>query len=326
MISILISVKNEEKHLLGCLESIQNQSLKNWELILVDDHSLDQSFTMMEKWAKNDDRIQVVKNKGVGIIDALQTAYQLSSGELITRMDADDLMHPKKLEVMVDQMKTEGIGHVATSLVEYFSEEGVKDGFKKYEMWLNGLSQTGSNFNDIYKECVIPSPSWMIYREDLDAINGFEDLEYPEDYHLVFKMYEAGLKVIPSEQVLHYWRDHPDRASRNDSNYSDNTFIPLKVKYFLKVDHKEDQTLVLWGAGTKGKKIAQLLLQKEINFKWVCDNPKKWGKDIYGEKMQSPQEISRTKTQVIVAVANPDEQIEIQRFLQSTDTSPYFFC
>ena len=327
-ISILCPVKNEEAFLASCLNSVLEQTFEDWELILIDDHSTDRSAFIMSDYVKKDECFQLFENKGTGIIEALNTAYQKATGTFITRMDADDCMHPEKLQIMHDQLVQSGKGHIATSLVSYFADRGVGDGYKNYEQWLNQLTREGKNFDDIYKECVIPSPSWMMYKEDLEKINAFDDLVYPEDYHLVFKMYEAGMKVIPSDKVLHYWRDHPDRASRNDPHYQDNTFLPLKVKYFLKLDYDNRSNLVLWGAGSKGKKMAQWLQEYEVPFQWVCDNPKKWGHDIYGVKMQSPKEISfDSPTQVIVAVARAEDQQEIRNSLHSSpNVKPYFFC
>ena len=138
------------------------------------------------------------------------------------------------------------------------SSEGILgDGYQKYQDWLNYLSATGNNFTEIYKECVIPSPSWMMHRGDFDAIGGFKSHIYPEDYDLAFRMYKAAYKVMPCDQVIHRWRDYPTRTSRTDDNYADNRFLNIKVHYFLDIDYRPTQQLVLWGAGKKGKQIAQ---------------------------------------------------------------------
>ncbi|MEO0901954.1 MAG: glycosyltransferase family 2 protein [Bacteroidota bacterium] len=166
MISILIPFKNTENYLPECLDSILAQTYSNWELVAVDDSSQDSSFNILTQYAKQDSRIQVLKNKGAGIIPALQTAYSKSKGEFITRMDSDDIMLPKRLKVMVESLQKNGEGHLAVGQVEYFSEHGVGDGYQKYEAWLNQLTKTGANFTDIYKECVVPSPCWMTFRTD----------------------------------------------------------------------------------------------------------------------------------------------------------------
>ena len=141
----------------------------------------------------------------------------------------------------------------------------------------------GANFQDLYKECVIPSPCWMVYRTDLEKCAAFRPNRYPEDYDLCFRFYENGLKIIPNDQVLHQWRDYPNRTSRTDKNYADNRFLAIKVHYFLKLEMDKTRPLVIWGAGRKGKLIARQLIEYKIDFQWVCNNERKIGRDIYGQ-------------------------------------------
>ena len=84
-VSILVPFKNTSNYLSACIDSILLQSYTNWELVIVDDHSTDQSFKIAENYAKKDPRIKLLKNKGTGIISALQTAYKNSVGKFITR-------------------------------------------------------------------------------------------------------------------------------------------------------------------------------------------------------------------------------------------------
>ncbi|MEM8846250.1 MAG: glycosyltransferase [Bacteroidota bacterium] len=331
LISILIPFKNTENYLPECLDSILAQTYSNWELVAVDDSSQDSSFNILTQYAKQDSRIQVLKNKGAGIIPALQTAYSKSKGEFITRMDSDDIMLPKRLKVMVESLQKNGEGHLAVGQVEYFSEHGVGDGYQKYEAWLNQLTKTGANFTDIYKECVVPSPCWMTFRTDFEASSAFNSNRYPEDYDLAFRFYETGLKVIPCTQVLHKWRDYSSRASRTSEHYAQNYFLDIKLHYFLKLDYQNHRPLVVWGAGNKGKSIAKKLIQKNIDFIWLCDNPRKIGTKIYG---QSLYHFSKLQTlvnpQSLITVANQNEQIKIKSFLAEIEHKSvmdyFFFC
>ena len=262
LVSILIPFKNTEDFIIDCLESIIKQTYTHWELLIVDDNSTDSSFSMVETIAQKDNRIKLLKNSGNGIIDGLQLAFKESTGEFITRMDSDDTMHRNKLEILSNNLLNNGKGHVALGMVNYFSAEGIKAGYKSYEIWLNGLTQNGTNYSEIYKECVIPSPCWMIHREDLIACNGFNPNIYPEDYDLAFRFYKHHFKCIPCDVVLHDWRDYSHRTSRTNEHYAENHFIPLKLDYFLELDFNPKKTLVVWGAGNKGKFIAKSLIEK----------------------------------------------------------------
>jgi len=325
-------VKNTKNFLRECLDSILKQTLTNWELIAVNDHSTDNTLKILEEYALKDNRISVYTNQGNGIIKALRLAYEKSSGECITRMDADDIMDKNKLATLQQNLMKRGRGNIAVGLVKYFSENNhLGEGFKRYEDWLNELTRTGTNFNAIYKECVIPSPCWMVYKQDLNQCEAFQPNKYPEDYDLAFRFYQNKLQTIPCDTVLHYWRDYAARTSRNDINYADNTFLEIKLDYFLKLEHDATKNLVIWGAGTKGKTVAKRLLKENISFNWICDNPKKIGKDIYGQKLLAFTTLEELEnTQSIITVANVNAQQEIKRYFQKRNSLPlvdyFFFC
>ncbi len=331
LISILMPVKNTVTFLSDCLNSIIQQTEKHWELIAINDHSTDDSLQILENFAKEDPRIKVFINDGHGIIAALRLAYKNSQGQLITRMDSDDIMLPKKLAILKKQLVQHGEGHLAIGQVQYFSVTELGDGYKKYQDWLNDLTEKGTNFQDIYKECVIPSPCWMIDRTDLERCEAFRRNRYPEDYDLCFRFYENGVKVIPNNQVLHQWRDYPTRTSRTDKNYADNRFLAIKVHYFLKLELDKNRPLVIWGAGKKGKLIARQLVERRIDFHWVCNNERKIGKDIYGQLLLPFNAIKKMEQpQLIISVAGDLPQQEILTFLQKqgfeASKDYYLFC
>lgn len=331
LISILTPFKNTSAFLPECLESIILQTYTHWELLIVDDHSSDNSYAIVDEFAQKDPRIKLFKNEGLGIINALRLAFENSTGTFITRMDSDDLMHPEKLNFMLNDLHTFGRKHIALGKVNYFSESGIGDGYAKYESWLNNLTSKGTNYTEIYKECVIPSPCWMLHREDLITCDAFHPDRYPEDYDLTFRFYKNKIKVIPSNHLLHYWRDYSTRASRTDSNYAENHFLDLKLHYFLELNHNPLRPLVIWGAGQKGKTIAKLLQKREVHFIWICDNPKKIGKHIYDVELFNFEHLkSLENPQSIITVANLEEQKIIKLYCESihlkTMTDYFFFC
>tara|TARA_B110000091_G_scaffold91425_1_gene99952 strand:- start:1459 stop:2463 length:1005 start_codon:yes stop_codon:yes gene_type:complete len=328
-VSIITPVKNGAQFLVECLDSIVNQTHQNWELLIVNDSSTDETQSILEEYAQQDNRIVVSQNKGKGIIDALITGYEKSAGEFITRMDADDIMTPNKLELLTKKLIEKGKGYLATGFVNYFSETELGQGYFNYQEWLNGLSQTESNFDDIYKECVIPSPCWMVFREDFEASGGFNFNLYPEDYELTFRFYKQELKVVAVKEVIHHWRDYATRTSRTDSNYADNYFIQLKLNYFLELDYDNSRELELWGAGKKGKEVARFLIEKGIEFDWLSNNDKKIGKEVYGVILKDSISALEIGTpQILIAVGSMDYNREIKKALNSKNLKPnidYFF-
>lgn len=331
LISIVVPFKNTGQYLTECLESILVQSYKNWELIAINDYSTDNSLSVVESFARQDSRIQVFPNNGTGIIPALQMAYAKSKGNFITRIDSDDIMKPNRLEVMSNLLLKHGKGNVSVGQVRYFSDCGISDGYARYEKWLNGLTALGTNYSEIYKECVIPSPCWMVYREDFDTCGGFKSNRYPEDYDLTFRFYQNNLKIIPCDEVLLLWRDYDTRTSRTHEHYAQNYFLNIKLHYFLSLDFNPKRPLVIWGAGFKGKNIAKELLEKTINFVWLCDNPNKINKKIYDQELFHFSKLESLKNpQSIVTVANEEAQLEIKFYLHRLKhrsmVDYFFFC
>lgn len=331
LISILIPFKNTSAFIAECIESIINQTYTNWEVIIVNDHSTDNSYAIVESFAKKDQRFQLYNNTGNGIIDALKLAYSKSKGVLITRMDSDDIMVSDKLETMCNDLKTHGKGHVALGLVKYFSKAGISDGYNKYQSWLNRLTKQGANYTEIYKECVIASPCWMVYRADFENCGAFNSELYPEDYDLVFRFYKHDLKCIPSAKLLHHWRDYSYRTSRTQVNYSHDMMLELKLHYFLQLHLDKEKTLVIWGAGHKGKYAANYLIKRQVKFKWICDNPKKIGKHIYDQELYNFKHLETIKSpQSIITVASPKAQKEIKAYLITHNMKSmvdyFFFC
>ncbi len=330
-VSIIIPFKNTVHYLPECLDSIVNQSYTDWEVLAVNDNSTDESYELLTSYSNKDERIKVFQNKGSGIIHALQTGYAKSNGAFVTRMDSDDIMRPNRLEVMVNSLHETGPGYIAVGQVKYFSHRGISNGYERYEEWLNGLTSTGNNFDEIYKECVIPSPCWMVHREDFEKCEGFKPQRYPEDYDLTFRFYEQGFKIIPCDPVLHMWRDYDTRTSRTHEHYAQNYFLDIKLHYFLKLNHDLTRPLVVWGAGFKGKKIAKGLKKQGLEFVWLCDNPKKIGKSIYGKELVHFEALQNLDNpQSIITVANENAQKEIRRYFSELEQSPmqdyFFFC
>lgn len=331
LVSILIPFKNTALYLPECLQSILNQTYNNWELIIVDDHSTDSSYQLVKAIADVDSRITLLKNEGFGIISVLKLAFSYSKGLFITRMDSDDIMHTIKIETLVAKLLSHGKNCVATGLVRYFSDDGISDGYRKYEKWLNKLTITGTNYAEIYKECVIPSPCWMVYKSDLEAVNSFNTSRYPEDYDLTFRFYGADYKIIPCDSVLHYWRDYSTRTSRTDLNYAQNSFIDIKLHYFLKLNKDQTRPLVVWGAGKRGKTIAKRLITLGVSFYWICNNDKKIGKHIYEQEIRLESFIETLEhPQCIVSVANAAEQAQIKSYFNCRKEQAmqdyFFFC
>ena len=324
LVSIIMAVKDTAPYLHDCIDSIINQSYQNWELIAVNDHSSDETPQILKEYSEKDSRIKYYDSDKPKLIPTLQVAYSYVKGDLINRMDSDDIMPDYKLQVLVDEWNKHGIGTVIAGGTEHFVDEGkVGDGFLKYERWLNDVAKNSTHYQQIYTECVIPSHCWIIHKSDFDAVDAFNPLVYPEDYDLCFRFYRKKLKIVGIDKILHYWRDRSNRISRTWEEYKDNRYFDLKLRFFYELDRDKTRPLVLWGAGRNGKDMAKLLQSYKDTFHWVCDNDKKIGKDIYGVIMQSFLDAEHLKNpQIIIVVASPDGKKEIQNQLNEWGKKP----
>lgn len=105
-ISVIVPVYNVEKYLRQCIESIKMQTFENWELILVDDGSLDNSGSICDEYAQSDNRIKVVHKENGGVSTARNFGLAIAAGKYISFIDSDDYIVPKFFEIMLEKLLT----------------------------------------------------------------------------------------------------------------------------------------------------------------------------------------------------------------------------
>lgn len=304
--------KNTEKWIAETIRSVQDQSVTDWELLCIDDHSTDGSASVVRSFANEDSRIQLLQNTDKGIISALLTGLHASQGLMITRMDADDLMPLDRLEKHLHVMNHSLGRVVVTGKVEYFSDSEVSEGYRKYERWLNARVDLDDYYDHIYRECVVASPNWMVHKEHLIEDRIFESLRYPEDYDMTFHWMKNGYTIISSPSITLQWREHPERTSRNSDIYQQESFFRLKLDWFCQLHKVDEQSVGILGAGTKGKLTASILSEKDISFNWHDLNAEKYGSPIYGKTIQSSNELN---TDLLLIAVYPDPINPLMEFL-----------
>ncbi|KAB1066101.1 glycosyltransferase family 2 protein [Salibacter halophilus] len=312
-VSIIMPVKNAAAWLGDSIRSIQNQSYENWELIAIDDHSSDDSFSILQSFSQSVPAITYYQNSAMGIIPALQLALTKTEGDFITRMDADDIMPENKLELLVENA-VKNKGALTTGLVKYFSDDGkVSSGYLDYERWLNDTVANEKFTENMFRECVVASPNWLISRELLEKLEIFERLEYPEDYHMMLLLWKAGVEFQSVKEVTHLWREHPGRTSRNSSHYQQKAFVDLKVAFFVENVLDDNDQLVIFGSGRKANLAKEVLNKKERSYSQL---DLKETENIY--HYSTLPEIKNPK--ILIAVYPPKkERVQIEDFLQKHD-------
>ena len=97
LISVIVPVYNVKDYLDECLESIVGQSYTHLEILVVDDGSTDGSGDLCDQWAKRDQRIRVIHQPNGGLSAARNAALDVMSGEMVTMVDSDDVLHPSAI-------------------------------------------------------------------------------------------------------------------------------------------------------------------------------------------------------------------------------------
>ncbi len=266
MISILLPVKDESKYIEECLTSIQNQTYTDWELVIVDDHSTDETRDLIQKnRIAKQDKCKLFENEGNGLIDALITGLKHTSGTYITRMDGDDLMTPERLKIMHETIISTTSPSIVCGQVAYISPQEISDGYKTYEHWLNQIQQQQTHLQWMYRECVFASPNWMMKTKDLLAIGGFNKLAYPEDYAHALNCYEHNIQFVGIPVVTLKWRQHPERMSLLDEGYHQSAFFQLKINHWIKTHYNPNRKVILWGKNQKTKLTERIFKKQNVH-------------------------------------------------------------
>ncbi len=323
LISILTPYRNASTYIRETALSILAQTHTDWEWILVNDHSSENELEVLADLL-DDPRIVLLENKGEGIIDALCTAFAHADGEYITRMDADDVMPDFKLTRMLSLLQKGGAA-IVTGKVNYFSHiDSISTGYLSYEKWLNERVDQQDFYMQIYRECSLASGNWMMRKSDLENCGGFVDLNYPEDYDLMFRWYEAGYAIKGLDLVTHLWRDHDLRTSKTSAHYQQKAFFSLKINRFVALDWNSQQQLIVNGTGQKGRLTAKLLIGKNVPFIWVSHEPEKFLTGIFGHPLVGLNELPNCDQAQILNTTMLAEEVLLELYQGKVDKSRIF--
>ncbi len=273
--SVLVPVRDEEAYLDEALQSLAEQTHEDVEVIVVDDGSRDGSGEIARDWALRDRRFRVVRQEPRGFVAASQRACAEARGRYVAAMGADDVARPRRLELQLAALEGEGL-EACGGGVAYFPDP--TEGLRRYERWLNSLTTVEAAQRDLFVECPIGHPT-LFARADAVA---YRQVDWPEDYDLVLRLWAAGGRFRNVEEPVLDWRDHPARLARTDPCYSLTAFARCKVHY-LREYVLGGRPAVVWGAGPVGKLHARALMDAGVKVTaFVEVDERKIGKRIYG--------------------------------------------
>jgi glycosyltransferase involved in cell wall biosynthesis len=306
-LSVLFPVRNGEHVVQGALESLARQTFSDFEVIVVDDGSTDGTGEVLRAVANEDPRVRVYTREPMGIVPALEFARAQASGGYLARMDADDGAFAgrfqRQMEVMISDYRIALCG----TGVAYFPREIVREGALRYESWINGLTTHEDLVRDLFVECPIPHPTFLLRADMVDLVGGYRAKGWPEDYDLVFRLWEGGGRFEKIPEVLLRWREGEDRLSRTHDAYSAEAFRRCKVHFLLRSYLRHRRSVVVWGAGPVGKAFArELVAQGGTLVAFVDLDPRKIGQMIHGVRVIRPEAALRIRDAFSVAAVGKE--------------------
>ena len=226
LVSVITPVYNREKYLEECITSILNQTYQNFEFIIVDDKSTDNTLDIIKSYALQDPRIKLLENsKNVGATLSFNSGLDFCKGKYVARMDSDDISLPKRLikqvEIFESWQDLEALGTGAILINQNGSEITRKQFPSDYKKIKNILN-TGVPVFD---------PSVMMRTNFLKENKGFDNRLAPaDDYHLWLTLFKQKKIISNINNYLIKYRLHDSNLSKLESkNQLQKTFLALQI-------------------------------------------------------------------------------------------------
>lgn len=212
LISVLMPVYNVAPYVSEAIESILAQTYENFEFVIIDDCSSDETFSICKKYAEKDKRIVLLSNdKNLKIEGSLNRGLKYCHGKYVVRMDGDDISAPDRFEVMKKYLENHKDIALVGSSITKIDLSGKEFGTKLYP----------GNWEIILKTCALQTPVlhiWMTYKSVYDDLKGYRVFFGSEDYDFLLRVISKGLKVSNIENYFGY-KQRLSRSGNSSSNY-----------------------------------------------------------------------------------------------------------
>ena len=261
-ISVIVPAYNAESTLKRAVQSIQEQSFGDFECFLVDNSSTDQTAERARVLIARDARFQLLLEKERGVVSAFHRGLQEARGVYVARMDADDAMHPARLELQYAFLEENGAFEAVGGLVEYKGSGTERKGFQQYVDWNNTVVRYEQILNQRFVDAPIVNPTAMWRKSTGDTLGTYRKGDFPEDYEMWLRWLDQGGKIAKVPDVVLEWWDSSERLTRSHPAYRDEAFYRVKTFYlarWLKHNNPYHPAVAVWGASRTYRQRASML-------------------------------------------------------------------
>lgn len=258
LISVLLPARNAAATLPEALRGVQRQrGVPALEIVCVDDGSTDATGEILEEARRRDPRVRVVRGEGRGLVAALQLGLSRCSGEIVARMDADDLVHEDRLRLQLQRLEEDASLGAVGSLVRCLPRP-LTPGLLRLEEWLDSVVTKDECRRARFIEAPLVHPSTTFRRAALDSVGGWQDHGWAEDWDLLLRLLQHGWELGKVPEVLLWWRDSPERLTRTGAAYRQEQMTRLRAHHLVQGPLR-GRAFDVWGAGPTGKRLVREL-------------------------------------------------------------------
>ena len=270
VVSVLLPARNAERTLAEALEGLFAQrGAPPFEIVCVDDGSTDATGLLLHEAARRDDRLRVVRGEGLGLVAALGLGLSHCRGRYVARMDADDRVHPDRLGLQAALLDGDpSLGAVGSDVLIF--PWPLSPGLFRLQEWLNSLRTGADLLRERFIDVPLVHPSWMLRRSALDAVGGYQDRGWPEDWDLLLRLAAGGFTLGKVPRTLLWWRDSAGRLTRTHAAYSPDALRSLRAHH-LASGPLRSRPCEIWGAGPTGKRLARALEAEGVRVRRFID-------------------------------------------------------
>lgn len=289
MLSVLLPYRDVVTTVGGALSSVLEDLEAGDEVIAIDDGSCDGSAEVVRRIA--DRRIVHLATRGLGIVGALGRGLAVARGELVARMDGDDVSLPGRFAASRALLATDPSLGVVAVAAEPFGDVG--PGLARYVAWQNGVVTADEHARAIFVESPLCHPATTLRRAALEAVGGYRESAWAEDYDLWLRLHAAGFGLAKVPRVLFRWRIHAASLTWTDPRYDPHQHRAARAFYLAqwlekRLRHETVHSFGIWGAGQTGKRLARALEAVGTRPAFFVDiDPKKVGGTARGQPIVS---------------------------------------